>query len=254
MRPYILSETNWKTLKDTSFDLAILPWGATEAHNYHLPYGTDNFEAEYLAAEAAKIAWEKEARIIVLPGIEYGVNTGQLDIPFCMNLNPSTQYAILKDIAFVLARHGIEKLVILNAHGGNHFKQMIRELSVEYPALFTCSIDFWRIGDTSKFFDEPGDHAGELETSIMMHLHPELTLPPEEAGPGKARQFRINAFREGWVTTQRDWLKVTGDTGVGNPSKATAKKGKEYLKMVKEKIGAFLVELAGTPLEDLYEK
>jgi len=56
IRPYILAETNWHSLKDESFDLAILPWGATEAHNYHLPYATDILEADFIAAESAKVA------------------------------------------------------------------------------------------------------------------------------------------------------------------------------------------------------
>ena len=55
-RPYILAETNWKTVRDTRYDVAILPWGATEAHNYHLPYGTDVIESEAVAAESARRA------------------------------------------------------------------------------------------------------------------------------------------------------------------------------------------------------
>lgn len=51
MRPYILAETNWKTIKETDYTIAILPWGATEAHNYHLPYATDVIESKYIAAE-----------------------------------------------------------------------------------------------------------------------------------------------------------------------------------------------------------
>ena len=54
MRPYILAETNWEALKDAEFELAVLPWGATEAHNYHLPYATDIIEADHIAAESAK--------------------------------------------------------------------------------------------------------------------------------------------------------------------------------------------------------
>lgn len=53
-RPYILAETNWKEIKAQPFQLAILPWGATEAHNYHLPYGTDNYEATYIAENQRK--------------------------------------------------------------------------------------------------------------------------------------------------------------------------------------------------------
>src|SRR4051812_29924251 len=116
MRPYLLAETNWKNIKDVKFDLAILPWGATEAHNYHLPYSTDVIEADQIAAASAKTAWEKGAKIIVLPTIPFGVNTGQSDILLDINLNPSTQFAILTDIIEVLNRQKIYKLLILNSH------------------------------------------------------------------------------------------------------------------------------------------
>ena len=75
--PYILAETTWKTVRDMRYDLAVLPWGATEAHNYHLPYGTDNVESEYIAAEAARLAWSAGARVAVLPVVPFGVQTGQ---------------------------------------------------------------------------------------------------------------------------------------------------------------------------------
>ena len=94
MRPYILKETNWKAVRESSFDLAVLPWGACEAHNYHLPYGTDIIEAEYIAAEAARLAHEQGAKIIVLPAIPFGVNTGQHDVPLDINMNPSTQLIV----------------------------------------------------------------------------------------------------------------------------------------------------------------
>ena len=59
MDPYILAQNNFKALKDQKIDLAVLPWGATEAHNYHLPYATDNIMTESIAAAAARRAWEK---------------------------------------------------------------------------------------------------------------------------------------------------------------------------------------------------
>ena len=96
--------------------MAILPWGATEAHNYHLPYATDVYESDALAAESARLAWEKGSKVIVLPSIPFGVNTGQSDIYLDINLNPSTQLAILMDVAEVLNRQGIKKLMIFNSH------------------------------------------------------------------------------------------------------------------------------------------
>ncbi|TAE47177.1 MAG: creatininase family protein, partial [Bacteroidetes bacterium] len=121
-RPYILAEATWKTVREAGYQVAVLPWGATEAHNYHLPYATDNIQNEYVSAEAARIAWEAGAKVVVLPNVPFGINTGQLDIPLCLNINPSTQWLVLKDIADVVRRAGIRKLVIMNGHGGNHFK------------------------------------------------------------------------------------------------------------------------------------
>ena len=56
MRPYVLAETTWKTVRENDYSVAILPWGATEAHNYHLPYATDNIQAEQVAIRAAERA------------------------------------------------------------------------------------------------------------------------------------------------------------------------------------------------------
>jgi creatinine amidohydrolase len=169
-----------------------------------------------------------------------------------MNLNPSTQLLILRDMVQVLARQGIPKLVVLNGHGGNDFRQMLRELQAEFPSVFLCTLNWFKAADRSQFFSASGDHADELETSAMLHIAPELVLPLAEAGNGAARQFRIKALRE-WDWAQREWSKVTADTGVGDPAAATAEKGAAFLAAVTANIGHFLVELAAADPQDLYE-
>lgn len=252
MRPYILEETNWKHVKDTQFQLAILPWGATEAHNYHMPYGTDNYQVIHVVENSAKRAWEQGARVIVLPNIPYGINTGQMDIKLCMNMMPSTQFEVLKDIAQVLEIHAVPKLVIVNGHGGNHFKNMIRELSVLFPRLYCCCINWYQAVDFKTYFTDPGDHAGEMETSVMMHIAPELVLPLNEAGDGHVKSPIIEAYRKGWVQAQRPWSRVTADTGVGNVSQSTSEKGAKYLEDSIEAISKFFIDLSNTKVEDLY--
>ena len=110
--------------------------GRNEAHDYHLPYATDTIESDHFAAESARKAGGRRSGH-GLPTMPFGVQTGQLDIPFCLNVNPSTQLAILGDVARCLAGEGIRKLVILNGHGGNDFRQMIRELQPQVN-LFLC--------------------------------------------------------------------------------------------------------------------
>lgn len=253
-RPYILQETNWKTVKDTNYELAILPWGATEAHNYHLPFGTDSIQNEFITAEAAKLAWDRGAKVVVLPNIPFGVNCQQLDIKLTINLNPSTQFQILQDVAASLNGQGIKKLIILNGHGGNDFKQMIRELSVEFPEMFIGQISWFNVDPHwDKYFDDSGDHAGEMETSIMMKIVPDWVLPLSEAGDGKAKKLKFMARQEGWLWAPRAWTKVTKDTGIGDPAKSTVEKGEAYLNKVIAKLSTFFVELAETNTNDIYE-
>ncbi|WP_299529345.1 creatininase family protein [Ulvibacterium sp.] len=253
MRPYILAETNWETLKDVNFDLAVLPWGATEAHNYHLPYATDNFEADALAAGSAKIAWEKGGKVIVLPTVPFGVNTGQSDIYLDINLNPSTQFAILCDIVEVLHRQGIYKLLIFNSHGGNNFKPLVRELGLKYRKMFISFSNWPQALDKSNYFQEEGDHADEMETSLMLYLKPELVLPKDKWGSGGSKKYKIKAFSEGWVWAERKWSQISEDTGVGNPINSTSEKGERFFKDVTQKMGNFLFELCGADINDLYQ-
>src|SRR6056297_2532388 len=253
IRPYVLADTNWKHLKGEKFDLAVLPWGATEAHNYHLPYATDNFQAEAMATEAAKIAWENGSKVVVLPTIPFGVNTGQKDIYLDINLNPSTQMAILKDIVTVLNTQGIYKLLIFNGHGGNNFKPLVRELGLQFPEMFISFCFFPQIFDKSDYFDEAGDHADEMETSLMLYLRPELILPKNEWGSGAEKKFKIRSFSEGWVWAERQWSKVSSDTGKGNPEYATAEKGERFFKAICNKVAYLYSELCDADIKNLYE-
>ena len=144
-----------------------------------------------------------------------------------INLNPSTQLAILRDVVEVLNRQGIKKLLIFNSHGGNNFKPLVRELGLIYPEMFICFSNWFQSIDKKHYFDEEGDHADELETSLILYLRPELVLPKAEWGSGKS--------------------------GVGNPMQATKEKGELYFKDVTVKIGKFISELCNADLKDLYE-
>lgn len=253
MRPFILAETNWSTVKDQKFELAVLPWGATEAHNYHLPYASDIIESDLIAAESARLAWERGAKVIVLPTIPFGVNTGQRDIYLDINMHPSTQLAILTDIIEVLNYQKIFKLLIFNSHGGNDFKPAIRELGVKYPEMFICTSNWFQAMNRADYFENPGDHAEEMETSLMLHLRPDLVLPPDKWGEGSERKNKIKAFSEGWLWAERKWPQITADTGIGDPRRATREKGERFFSDVTKKIGDAMYELCKADTTNLYE-
>lgn len=251
-RPWIIAETNWKHVEATEYELAVLPWGATEAHNWHLPYATDNIQVEAIAAEAGRLAWEAGAKVAVLPTIPFGVQTGQLDIPFCINMNPSTQMAVLDDIIDSLVGVGVPKLVVLNGHGGNDFKQMLRELQARHPTIFLCTVSWFQADRGDGIFDIIGDHADERETSLILHLTPEWVLPKSEWGAGKDNLWTLPAMREKWAWAQRAWTQATNDTGSGDPQHATAEKGARYFEVLSRKIGGFFQDLARVDVTQMY--
>jgi len=253
IRSFVLSETNWLDIKDRQFEVAVLPWGATEPHNYHLPYVTDTMQVNYIAEKSAELAWNIDAKIIVLPTVPWGSNAGQIDLKLCLHINPSTQLIILNDIVENLIRFGVYKLVIMNGHGGNDFIPFIREMSVKHPEVFICCMDWWRVLDATRYFTEPGDHAGEMETSMMMAISPDLVLPLEKAGDGSVKRFTIEGLDQRWVWAQRKWTMLTESTGVGNPYGASREKGEAFLKDVTGKIGTFLADLAKTRISEMYQ-
>jgi len=251
-RPWILAECTWRTVDATPYEVAVLPWGATEAHNYHLPYSTDTVQCDHLATMAAERAWARGARVVVLPTVPFGVNTGQLDIKLCLNMNPSTQAALLADLVMALEGQGIRKLVVFNGHGANDFRQMIRELQPR-TSVFLSTLNWYKVVDPREHFGDLGDHAGELETSVMMHLAPGMVRPLAEAGDGRERRARLAALREGWAWAPRRWTAVSADTGTGDPRGATATKGERYVAALVERVASYFVELHGVDPADLYE-
>ena len=90
MRPWVLAETNYTHTKHHRYEVAVLPFGATEPHNLHLPYCTDVFEANIVGEKICEAAYARGANVVLLPTIPYGTQTNMREMPLAMNLNPST--------------------------------------------------------------------------------------------------------------------------------------------------------------------
>src|SRR4051812_27107445 len=155
-RPFVLHEATYRQLQSHRPNVAVLPWGATEAHNYHLPHGTDVIEATTLAERAAADATQRGAKVVVLPTVPFGNNAQQLDQVATISIQTATAAAILSDVAHSLTAQGIDRLVLLNAHGGNEFRPIVRDVQARFRMLIAV-INFWQmapklVGET---FHEP---------------------------------------------------------------------------------------------------
>lgn len=241
-----LSKLSWGDIKENSYDVVILPWGAIEPHNYHMPYLTDAYLSHEIAKASATLAWEKADKLcMVMPPIYLGSqNPGQWDLPFCLHTNYETQKAILTDIVNSLYVQGFRKLLIVNGHGGNTFKSMIRDLAMKLPEFFILTSNWFDIIPKEDFFEaEIDDHAGEQETSVLMHYLPEL-VKMQKAGKGTFHPWEMESMNKKTAWAPRNWKQVSDDTGIGNPEKSSSEKGKRYATEVVKRIADLLIELA----------
>jgi creatinine amidohydrolase len=249
---YNLSEL---TLNDTivkKYEVAVIPIGATEPHNYHLPYGTDFFHADYISGKSCELAEKEGASIIKLPAIPYGMDANMFKFPFAINVYQKTLNLFVKDIIDSLIINKIRKIVIINAHGGNDFKPFIRDLQPDIKA-FVCYIDWWKVASDKykEIFEYPDDHAGEMETSISLVMNPHL-VHMENAKDGKFKKTKFEAINNGWVSIARRWDHLTESSGVGYPLKSSKEKGEAYLKITIERISKFLKELSHSEMNEKF--
>ena len=252
-RPFVLHEANLRQLRELKPNVAVLPWGATEGHNYHLPHGTDVVEANAVAERAVERANAAGARCVLLPCVPFGNDNLQLvDQIATITMRTRTQYAVLFDVADSLVRQGIDRLVIFNFHGGNEFKPLIRDVMMELPIFITQVMGYAVAPQAKKLLaDASGDHADEFETSLMLHLTPDWVAPLETAGDGATTPSKIPALSNTpGVWAPRDWAALTESTGVGNPKAATAEKGAKILEMTVDAVVPVLVQLSAAKLGD----
>jgi creatinine amidohydrolase len=249
---HLVADLTLPQLRASLPNVVVLPFGATEPHGHHMPYGTDVFETEAIADRACELAGEKGARVAALPCIPFGVQTSQQTYPLAMNLNPSTLNQIISDLTESLDNSGIEKAVLLNGHGGNDFYTHLKELYGKRKVFLVQVNWFAMCRDLQReLFPAGGDHANDLETSIVLHLRPEL-VDMKSAGPQSKAEFRLAGMRAGWARAPRPWEKFTTDSGAGDPRQATAEKGARFFDAVTRELAAFLVELSTAKIDESF--
>ncbi|MGE3182999.1 MAG: creatininase family protein [Phycisphaerae bacterium] len=255
MHPWKLAEMNYADAKSQAYEVAVLPFGCTEPHNLHLPYGTDTFESDVIGSRVCERAAANGARVLLLPTIPYGTTTNQRECPLSINVNPTTLFRFVQDIVESLTGHGVRKVLLLNSHGGNDLKPLLRELYGKTTArVFLCNW-YQMVRDAyADIFENKDDHAGEMETSIALAYFPDLVARDDAgkltADDGAIASSRFEAIERGWVSITRPWHLLTTNTGAGNPHAASAEKGRQVVDLIVSRLAPFLVELSNAELDE----
>ncbi len=257
MQPWNLAATTYGTVKQQEYEVAVLPLGATEPHNLHLPYGMDTLEGDLVGEKICEAAWYRGANVVLLPTIPYGTVSNQREFPLSLNLKPTTLGGVIADLVESLVYRGIRKVLLLNSHGGNDLKWLLRELYGKTQAqLFLCNWYTVCQDVYQEIFEHRDDHAGEMETSLALAYWPELIAKNPDgtlaADEGRKAETRFEAVNRGWVSITRPWHLLTTNAGAGDPRSATAEKGRRMMELLVERLGSFLVELSAVPLDEKF--
>jgi len=255
---YLWEVLTWEEIEERLkyVDTAILPCGSIEQHGPHLPVDVDYYDIVYLARKVAEAC--SDPKPFVLPGIPYGVSYHHEDFKGTVSVTNDALARFVYDIGMNLAKNGIKKLILLNGHGDNaptlkYAAQMINRDA----RIFVC-IDTGETSDTdiNAMIETPNDvHAGEIETSTTLALRPELV------DMDKARDSTLS-FGSSYLdfTSARGvpWYvhtsKISESGIMGDPTKASAEKGRRMWEIMIAHLVKFVEEVKSSHIEDLYQK
>jgi creatinine amidohydrolase len=214
---------------------AIIPVGSLEQHGAHLPVSTDSLIAEYVA----RILAEKIGAF-VLPVILYGVSFEHKPM-FNVSLHNSTLSSILCDICISLADNHIREIIILNGHHGNtgalqYIPQEVQSRLMPASLIKVHTINYWQMM-TPEF-----DHAGEVETSLLLAIAPELVHMDRAVANSKSLSKSKAAYRS-LTNAPGSFPKITGNGVWGDPTKASTSKGERLIKEITDNLTKTVFEL-----------
>lgn len=227
--------------------VALLPVGSTEQHGPHLPLGTDWMTAQEIARRAGKRGgW------LVLPAVPVGVSEHHRQFWGTLWVPPEVLRDYVMGIARSLAFHGLRRLVLVNGHGGNTaaLEEAARRLRLE--GIYTYVYVWWRaIPEVIAQVIEAGaSHAGELETSVVLAIAPELVRPEKygEAAEQSAKEWgkKVEGVEVGF-----DTVDFSRSGCVGDPGRAAVEKGERILQAASERLDAFCRWLLAQPEQAL---
>src|SRR3954468_6561825 len=245
----LLKNLTWPEVKSLDFNnlIVIFPTGSFEQHGPHLPFTTDTDIVTAIADALERLVPD---RVLLLPTLWPGLSTHHMHFPGTMDVPQATYIQLITELGKSMASMGAKKVFILNGHGGNDtpLRAALRELKTAVPQTRFVFASYWSLA--AKTLREVREselggmgHACEMETSIMLHLHPTRVKMHRAVrdGPTHADPYRKADMQYARpVFYVNEFHEVTESGVIGRPDLATVEKGKRFLDGIVESVGAFV--------------
>jgi creatinine amidohydrolase len=251
-----LADAAWpeagETLSDAS--LALVPVGSTEQHGPHLPLSTDHVIAQGLAREAAD-----RADLVCTPTVNIGVSPHHRQFPGTLSVDPPAFREYMESLVESLAYQGLDRIVFVNAHGGNvdHLREVGRRVREDRTAYAIEWMWDESIPDlVDELFEHNGPHGGPKETAMVMHLAERLVHEDRlaEARDGGLMEFDETTGRRFGARTFYDSIDNSDNGVFGDQTDATPEKGEELFEAATQQLVRLCEWLADQRFEDLMPK
>lgn len=238
--------------------VAILPVGAIEQHGSHLPTGTDSLCAEHLVDDAVA-SLDDPDRAIVLPSFSYGYSHDHHDFPGTISLPHRVMEDVVAAVAIDVLASGFRRILIVNGHGSNDrlLYYAIRTVRERSPvAHLAVGVTYWKAAGSQisqhRATTHGGmGHAGELETSLMLHYVPDMVEMSEARTeiPTAYTTWRGGDLLDGGTAMVAERFSDRTTSGVvGDPTAAKADTGAKFAAAIAGRLAELIIELPGWPL------
>ncbi|HUF11287.1 MAG TPA: creatininase family protein [Rhodothermales bacterium] len=227
----------------------ILPMAATEQHGPHLPLATDRLIGEYFCRELNERMPES---ILILPSMSVGCSDHHLDFAGSLSLRHDTFLRHAEDVLKSVIAHRFTRIVLLNSHGGNQGIGQVAFESLGYqnPQVKVMFATWWKVAaEELLHLNESGPggigHAGEFETSLIMLIAPGLVDTKAMQPPANLASFswaEADLIRGASASVYRRMRQMTSNGAFGDPSAASAEKGRAITELVVEALAAMLTD------------
>jgi creatinine amidohydrolase len=250
----VLEEMTIEDVRALDANVCVIPVGSTEPHGPALPYGTDSYRAEAACYGGTRKANELGGRVLCLPTQRISLNNNFRAFPFACRMSVPTFMGLLRDLVEMCEAEGVERVVIVNAHGGNPdvIRASMRDLSGRDGA-FVCLIHATTCAspEANQVWEHRSDHAGEEETSQLLYLRPELVREEKITNnPTVSPVVEVlNEFRAEFV---RPWHLYLPTSAGGDARKSSAEKGRIVYASAIDGMGRFLAGLSNAPQSDTF--